>query len=71
MEQIYYWIGLVVFYFSAIIGSLVTIGFLGKILLDELGRRYKIFWVMVEFTHYKKEFKQWVTDKKRHPKAES
>ena len=71
MEQIYYWIRLVVFWLSAITGSLVAVGFLGKLLLDELGRRYKIFWVMVEFAHYKKEFKQWVKDKKRHPKAES
>ena len=71
MEQIYYWIGLVVFWLSAGIGALIVIGYLGKILLDELGNRFKIFWVMVEFAHYKKEFKKWVKDKKRHPKAES
>ena len=69
MEEIYYWIGLVVFWLSATIASLITIGFLGKILLDELGRKFKIFWIMVEFAHYRKDFKEWVKDKKRHPKA--
>jgi hypothetical protein len=71
MEQIYYWIGLVIFWLSAIIGSVIAIGFLAKILLDELGRRFKTMWLMVEFAHYRKEFKEWVKAKKRHPKFES
>ncbi len=71
MEQIYYWIGLVVFWLSATIGSVVVIGFLGKILLDELGRRFKTMWIMVEFAYYQKDFKEWVKDKKRHKKCES
>ena len=71
MEQIYYWIGLVVFWLSAIIGSVIAIGFLAKILLDELGRRLKTMWIIVEFAHYRKEFKKWVKDKKRHHKLES
>lgn len=71
MEQIYYWIGLVVFWLSATIGSVVVIGVLGKILLNELGRRFKTMWIMVEFAHYRKEFKEWVKAKKRHPKCES
>lgn len=71
MEQIYYWIGLVVFLLSAIIGSVIAIGFLAKILLDELGRRFKTMWIMFEFAYYRKQFKEWVKDKKRHPKCES
>lgn len=71
MEQIYYWIGLVVFWLSATIGSIVAIGFLGRILLNELGRRFKTMWIMVEFAHYRKDFKEWVKDKKRHKKCES
>jgi len=71
MEQIYSWIGLIVFWLSAIIGSILTIGYLGKLLLDELGHRFKTMWIMVEFAHYRKEFKEWVKDKKRHPKCES
>lgn len=71
MEQIYNWIGLIIFWTSAIIGSVVIIGYLGKILLNELGRRLKIMWIMVEFAHYRKEFKNWVKDKERHPKCKS
>ena len=71
MEQVYYWIGLVVFWLSAIIGSGVVVYFLGEIILNELGRRFKIFWVMIEFIYYKKDFKEWVKDKERHPRAES
>jgi hypothetical protein len=71
MEQIYYWIGLIVFWLSATIGSVLVVGFLGKTLLDELGRRFKTLWIMVEFAHYRKDFKEWVKDKKRHKKCES
>ena len=71
MEQAYYWIGLVVFWLSAIIGSVLTVGFLAKLLLDELGRRFKTMWIMVEFAYYRKDFKKWVKDKKRHRKCES
>lgn len=71
MEQIYYWIGLVVFWLFATIGSVVAIGFLGRILLDELGRRFNTMWIMVEFSYYRKDFKEWVKDKKRHKNCES
>lgn len=71
MEQIYHWIGLVVFWLSAIIGSVVAIGYLGKLLLNELGRQFKTTWIIVEYAHYRRQFKDWVKDKKRHPKCES
>jgi len=71
MEQIYYWIGLVVFWLSAIIGSVVAVGYLSKLLLDKLGRQIKTTWIIVEFAYYRKEFKEWVKDKKRHPKCKS
>ena len=71
MEQIYYWIGLVVFWLSATIGIVVAIGYLVNILLNELGRRFKTLWIIVEFAHYRKDFKEWVKDKKRHKKCES
>jgi hypothetical protein len=71
MEQIYYFIGLVVFWLSATIGSVIAIGFLVKILLDELGRRFRTLWVIAEYAHYRKEFKKWVKDKKRHPNCET
>jgi len=70
MEQIYYWIGLSVFWLSATIGSVIVVGYLLKELLDYLGKKFKILWVMVEFAHYKKEFMEWVKDKKRHPKSQ-
>ena len=71
MEQIYNWIGLVVFWISATIGSIIAIGFLIRIILDKLGRRFKTLWIIVEFGYYRKSFKEWVKDKKRHPKCES
>lgn len=70
MEQIYHWIGLSVFWLSATIGSVIVVGYLLKELLDYLGKKFKIFWVMVEFAHYKKDFLEWVKDKKRHPKSQ-
>jgi len=70
MEQIYNWIGLGVFWLSAGIGTLLLVGYIGKLILDELGRRFKVLWWVVEFAYYRKEFKEWVKDKPRHPKCE-
>lgn len=71
MEQIYYYTGLVVFWLSAIIGTIFAIGYLIKIIFDELGRRFKPLWLIVEYAYYKSTFKEWVKDKKRHPKCDS
>ena len=70
MEQVYYWIGLSIFWLSATIGSVIVLGYLLIELLDYLGKKFKILWVMVEFAYYKKEFMEWVKDKKRHPKSQ-
>lgn len=67
MEQIYYWIGLSVFWLSATIGSVIVVSYLLKELLDYLGKKFKILWVMVEFVYYKKDFIEWVKAKERHP----
>ncbi len=69
MEQIYHWIGLVVFWLSAGIGTLLLVGYIVKLILDELGRRFKVLWMIVEFTYHYSDFKDWVKDKKWHPKS--
>lgn len=63
MEQIYYWIGLSVFWLSATIGSVIIVSYLLKELLNYLGKKFKILWVMVEFVYYKKDFIEWVKDR--------
>jgi hypothetical protein len=65
MEQIYYYTGLVVLWISASIGVIFTVGYLIKITLNELGRKFKILWLIVEYAHYRKKFKEWVKDKER------
>ena len=70
MEQIYHWIGLVVFWLSAGIGTLLLVGYIGKLILDELGKRFKMLWKIVEFAYYYADYKEWIKDKKRHPKCE-
>lgn len=70
MEQIYYWIGLSVFWLSATIGSVIIVSYLLKELLNYLGKKFKILWVMVEFVYYKKDFIEWVKAKERHPNSQ-
>jgi hypothetical protein len=70
MEVIYHWIGLIVFWLSATIGSALLIFYLFRKLIDYLSKEFKILWVMFEFVYYKKEFIEWVKDKKRHPKSQ-
>ena len=71
MEEMYYWIGLVVFWLCSIIGVVLIVGYLCKILLDELGKRFKTMWIFVEYAIYRSDYKKWVKDKKRHKKLES
>jgi len=70
MEEVYYYIGLVIFWLSATIGTLIGVGFLLKLILDDLGNRFKMMWRVVEYFYYRVDFKEWVRDKKRHPKCE-
>lgn len=71
MEEMYYWIGLVVFWLCSTIGVILIIGYLCKILLNELGKKIKTMWIFVEYAIYRKDYKKWVKDKKRHHKLES
>lgn len=64
MGQVYYYIGLVVFWLSAGIAIVLVVGTIGKVLLDELGRIFKMMWIIVEFAYYRKEFKEWLKSKK-------
>jgi hypothetical protein len=68
MNEIYYWIGLVVFWLSAITGSVVLIGYITLLLLNESGKKIKTMWIIVEYAFYRKKFKSWVKDKERHPR---
>lgn len=65
MEQIYELIGLIIVVLSAIIGSILIIGFLVKIIVNKLGRVFTSLWTIIEFIYYRKEFKDWVKDKER------
>lgn len=67
MKQVYYWIGLVIFWVS--VGSLA--GILINMLLNELGRRFRTMWIIIEFVYYRRDFKKWIKDKERHPKCEA
>lgn len=69
IDKIYYWIGFVVLWCCVFYGIVNILWFMLTTLMDELGKKFKILWVMFEFTYYKEEFKEWVKDKKRHPNA--
>lgn len=65
METIYHWIGFIIFWLSAIIGTLTCLGFLCIKLLNVLAEYKKTMWIVVEFAYYKQQFLEWVKDKER------
>lgn len=66
MNIIYHWIGFAVVWLSVIICLIIALRTLFKITMDKLGRNFKSIWIMVEFAFYRKDFKEWIKDKKRH-----
>jgi hypothetical protein len=67
MKEIYLLTGMVVIIIIAIyiVGSVLDS--LAKWIFNGLGKWFKIFWNIVEFVYYKKEFMEWVKDKDRYP----
>jgi hypothetical protein len=63
MEEIYYWIGLIIFWSIATGGILIIIGFLFAQILNEAGRQFKEFWIIVDFAKHRKEFKKWMEER--------
>lgn len=67
MEQAYNWIGFIVMYLSAFLGSAIAIAFIFKLILNVLGSKFYWMWIIIEYMYYRKDFKEWVSDKERHP----
>ena len=70
MEQIYHWIGLVVFWLSVPTGLFIIFQFAIMWMMNILCKKWNSIWMIVEFGYYKKDFKNWVKNKNRHPKCE-
>lgn len=69
LDKFYYWIGFAVLWLSVIYGVFTVVWWLLTTLLDELGKKFKVLWIMVEFAHYRTRFKEWIKDKDRIKKA--
>ena len=67
-DKIYYWVGLL----SVWVGfGYITIKIIGLILItliNWLGNRFDKMWFFLEFLYYRKDFKEFVKDKQRHPR---
>lgn len=68
--EIYIWIGRLAVWLC--FGYLIfeIIGYVLEKSIDWIGRRFDSAWIIVEYMHYRKDFKEWVKDKKRHPKMD-
>ena len=71
LDEIYYWIGFLMFWAACIVTYIYICYYLFTFTLELLGKKFRIIWVFVEFVHYRTQFKKWVKNKKRHPKADS
>jgi hypothetical protein len=69
MEKIYYIVGFSFIWLSAITVGVFVTYYLFKTILDYLGEIFSILWNMLEYVYYRRSFKEWVKNKKRHPRA--
>ncbi len=63
------WIGFIVMIVLSVFLAFFLLYQLYVFVLNSLGKRFKEMWSIIEFMYYRKEFKEWVKNKERHPKA--
>lgn len=65
----YFWLGVITFWLCAGIGMTIVLFYLIEKLANLWGRCSKVPWRMLEYIYYQKDFKEFVKNKERHPKA--
>jgi len=63
MENIYHWIGFVVFWLVAIISNVIVFSYLIKAIIDGLGSRYEELWIIVEYARNRRLYNEWKKSK--------
>lgn len=51
-----------------IVGAFTILLLVFELIIDKMSTTFKFFAYLIEYIWYKKEFKQWVKNKERHPK---
>lgn len=64
MNIIHEWIGIII----SCTGAIVILFFILQLVYDFLNKQFLVMWRVVEYTYYRKEFKEWVKNKERHTK---
>jgi hypothetical protein len=70
MENFYYYVGFSTFLILSLIAFLFLFINLFEWVVNQLGKRFKNIWIIIEFQFYRKEFKEWVKTKERHEKMQ-
>ena len=64
-----YWVGvLAIWIFGTVLLSYV-LGYLLKLILNKLANVVKLLWQFAEYLYHRRDFKEYIKDKERHPKA--
>lgn len=68
--EIYLWIGRLAVWlcFGFLIFKLI--GYVLENLINWMGKRWNNMWAFIEYLYYRKDFKEWIKDKERHPKMD-
>ncbi len=71
MEMIYQYVGITVFYLCLVVGMLILSFYIFGKIMDFLSKHFVTLWIMFEYRFYRKDFKQYMLEKKRerHPKV--
>lgn len=67
-DRIYFWIGLLAVWLGIGYLAVKIIGFILIALINWAGDKFDKMWLFMEFLYYRKEFKDWIKDKQRHPR---
>ena len=64
MENMYMILGMIVFWAVSIVTSVVVLWYGFEMLINWLGNKFKILWVVVDYARHRKEFKKWLSENK-------
>ena len=65
MNLIYEWIGFIVFWLAAVFGMFLFVYYSVTRIYESVAKKLNIVTIMLEYSYYRKNFKEWVKDEER------
>lgn len=62
ISEIFYWIGIITVFLFFLWTTITVLGIILTSIINQLGRWFHNWWIIVDWAWHRKEFKQWLKD---------